>query len=83
MRHVSAAEAEQALSKILDAAQQEPVVIQKQQQDIAVLLSMRDYERLTATNVAAFQDYCDRISERARKRGLTEDTLDTLLRDEV
>ena len=83
MRHVSATEAQQALSRILDVAQGEPVVIQKQQRDVAVLLSMRDYERLTAMNVADFQDYCDRISQRARERALTEETLDTLLRDQA
>jgi prevent-host-death family protein len=83
MRHVSATEAKQALSRILDAVQREPIVIQKQRRDVAVLLSMRDYERLTAMNVAEFQDYCDRISQRARERGLTDDTLDTLLHDQV
>jgi prevent-host-death family protein len=82
MRPVSATEAKQALSRLLDAAQREPVVIQKQRRDVAVLLSMRDYERLTAMNVADFQDYCDRMSQRARERGLTEETLDTLLRDQ-
>ncbi|MDH3598902.1 MAG: type II toxin-antitoxin system Phd/YefM family antitoxin, partial [Candidatus Tectomicrobia bacterium] len=64
-------------------AQREPVVIQKQRRDIAVLLSMRDYERLTAMNVVDFQDYCDRISQWARERGLTENTLNTLLRDQA
>jgi prevent-host-death family protein len=83
MRHVSASEAKQTLSAILDAAQREPVVIQKQRRDIAVVLSMRDYERLTAVNVADFQEYCDRISKRAQERGLTEDQLNTLLRDEA
>jgi prevent-host-death family protein len=83
MRHVSATEAKQALSRILDAVQREPIVIQKQRRDVAVLLSMRDYERLTAMNVAEFQDYCGRISQRARERGLTDDTLDTLLHDQV
>lgn len=83
MRHVSASEAKQTLSAILDAVQREPVVIQRQRRDIAVVLSMRDYERLTAVNVADFQDYCDRISRRAQERGLTEDQLSTLLRDEA
>lgn len=82
MRHVSASEAKQTLSAILDAAQREPVVIQKRQRDVAVLLSMHDYERLTAINLADFQDYCDQISQRALKRGLTEDKLVNLLHDE-
>ena len=83
MRHVSASEAKQTLSAVLDAAQREPVVIQKQRRDVAVVLSMRDYERLTSVNVADFQEYCDRISKRAQKRGLTEDHLTTLLNDEA
>ncbi len=83
MRHVSASEVKQTLSAMLDAAQREPVVIQKQRRDVAVLLSIHDYERLTAINVADFQDYCDRISKRAQERGLTEDTLNTLLRDKA
>ena len=83
MRHVSASEAKQTLSAILDAAQREPVVIQKQRRDVAVVLSMRDYNRLTSLNVADFQEYCDRISKRAQERGLTEDHLTTLLKDEA
>ena len=79
MRHVSASEAKQSLSAILDAAQREPVIIQKQQRDVAVLLSISDYERLTAINVADFQDYCDRISQRAQARGLTDAKLEALL----
>ena len=83
MRHVSASEAKQTLSAILDAAQREPVVIQKRRRDVAVVLSMRDYNRLTAVNVADFQEYCDRISQRAQERGLTEDHLTTLLKDDA
>jgi len=82
MRHISASEAKQTLSAILEAAQREPVIIQKQRRDVAVLLSMRDYERLTAINLADFQNYCDRISQRARERGLTEQTLNALLYEE-
>lgn len=83
MRYVSASEAKQTLSAILDAVQREPVVIHKQRRNVAVVLSMCDYEKLTAINVAEFQDYCDQISLRARERGLTEDKLDILLRDET
>jgi prevent-host-death family protein len=81
MRHISATEAKQRLAALLDAAQSEPVVIRRQKRDVAVLLSIRDYERLRALNVEEFERFCDRIGERAAARGLTEDTLADLLAD--
>jgi prevent-host-death family protein len=75
MRYVSATEAKQGLAAVLDAAQREPVVIRRQQRDVAVVLSMQEYERLTALNVEEFQRFCDRIGERAKARGLTEEKL--------
>ena len=79
MRYVSATEAKQALAAVLDAAQREPVVIRRQQREIAVILSMQEYERLTALNIEEFQRFCDRIGEQAKERGLTEDRLSELL----
>ena len=82
MRHVSATDAKQSLGQMIEAAQREPVVIRKQKRDVAVLLSMRDYERLTAANIEAFQRFCDLIGERAQSRGLTEGKLEELLGEE-
>jgi prevent-host-death family protein len=79
MRHVSATEAKQALAAVLDAAQREPVVIRRQQRDVAVVLSIQEYERLMALNVAEFQRFCDRIGEQAKARGLTEEKLAEIL----
>lgn len=82
MRYVSATEAKQALAAVLDAAQREPVVIRRQQRDVAVVLSMQEYERLTALNVAEFQRFCDRLGEQAEARGLTEEKLAEILAGE-
>jgi prevent-host-death family protein len=82
MRYVSATEAKQALSAVLDAAQREPVVIRRQKRDIAVVLSMQDYEKLTAVNVGEFQRFCDRVGEQAAARGMSEDQLAQILSDE-
>jgi prevent-host-death family protein len=79
MRYVSASEAKQALAAVLDAAQREPVVIRRQQRNVAVVLSMHEYERLTALNVEEFQRFCDRIGEQAKARGLTEEKLTEIL----
>ena len=79
MRYVSATEAKQALAAVLDAAQREPVVIRRQQREVAVIPSMQEYERLTALNIEEFQRFCDRIGEAAKKRGLTEKKLTELL----
>ncbi len=81
MRYISATEAKQGLAALLDAAQSEPVVIRRQKRDVAVLLSIRDYERLRALNLEEFERFCDRIGERAAARGLTEDRLADLLAD--
>ena len=79
MRHVSATDAKQSLGQMLEAAQREPVVIRKQKRDVAVLVSMRDWERLVAANTEAFQRFCDLVGERAAGRGLTEAKLAEIL----
>jgi PHD/YefM family antitoxin component YafN of YafNO toxin-antitoxin module len=53
-----------ALTGLIDAAQREPLILQRQARDVAVVLSMTEYERLTRRNVAEFQRFCDQIGER-------------------
>jgi prevent-host-death family protein len=81
MRHVWATDAKQAFSAVLDAAQREPVVIRRQRRDVAVVLSVREYEKLTALNIDEFQRFCDRIGKRAAASGMTEDRLAEILSD--
>jgi prevent-host-death family protein len=81
MRHISATDAKQRLAELLDAAQHEPVVIRRQKRDVAVVLSPREYDRLRALNVAEFERFCDRVGQRAAKRGLTQKKLDQILAD--
>jgi prevent-host-death family protein len=82
MRYVSATEAKQGFAEVLDAAQREPVMIRRQRRDVAVLLSAAEYAKLTQLNVEEFQRFCDMIGERAAERGMTEERLGELLRDE-
>jgi prevent-host-death family protein len=82
MRYVSATDAKQRLAALLDAAQREPVVIRRQKRDVAVILSPQEYDRLRALNIDEFERFCDRIAQQAAARGLTEDKLAAILRDD-
>jgi prevent-host-death family protein len=82
MQYISATDAKQRLAALLDAAQREPVVIRRQNRDVAVVLSPQEYDRLRALNANEFQRFCDRVAESAAARGLTEDKLAEILADD-
>ncbi len=82
MRHISATDAKQRLAALLDAAQREPIVIRRQNRDIAVVLSPAEYDRLRGINVTEFQEFCDRVGRKAVEQGLTEKKLAQLLADD-
>lgn len=82
MKTIAASEARQSFAELIDAAAREPVVIRRQQRDVAVVVSMQEYERLTQLNRAEFQRFCDAIGERAKAAGMNERTLAKLLRDD-
>jgi len=79
LKTVPATEAKNRLGAILDEAQREPIVIRRQDRDIAVVLSMADYERLRSGNVRAFLDLRNEIAAQAAAAGLTEEKLAELL----
>lgn len=82
MRSVSASEAKQGLAGVIEAAAREPVVIQRQKRDVAVVMSMQEYQRLARLNVAEFQRFCDAVGQRAQAQGLDEAALNALLADD-
>ena len=81
MKSISATDAKQRLAALLDAAQREPVVIRRQNRDVAVVMSAEEYQRMRDLNAAEFQRFCDRVGARAKARGLTEAKLKKLLKD--
>lgn len=81
MQLVSASEAKQRFAALLDTVQREPVTIRRQNREVAVVLSPTDYRRLTRANIEMFQRFCDRVSEGAKARGMTEKELHALLDD--
>lgn len=82
MQFVSATEAKQTFAAVIDKAQREPVIIRKQNREVAVIMSMEDYQRITRINIQEFQQFRENIGREAQERGLTEDKLNELLSNE-
>ncbi|WP_420225836.1 type II toxin-antitoxin system Phd/YefM family antitoxin [Pigmentiphaga litoralis] len=82
MLTLTASKARQGFADVLEAARKEPVVIQRQKRDVAVVMSMDEYQRLVHLNVAEFQRFSDSVAAKAKDAGLTEDLLQELLNDE-
>jgi len=79
MRTMTTSQARQGWGEVIETARREPVVIRRQKQDVAVVMSMHEYERLARLNVTRFQRFCDRAGAKARQAGMTEDVLQGLL----
>ena len=79
MKTVAATEAQKRLGAILDDAQREPVVIRRQDRDVAVVVSMAEYERLRTGNVRAFLDLRKEIAAEAAAKGLIDERLAEIL----
>jgi hypothetical protein len=53
----------------------------RQKRDVAVVLSVQEYERVCALNRKEFQRFCDRVGKGATNRRLTEKKLAEILAD--
>ncbi|MGC1644571.1 MAG: type II toxin-antitoxin system Phd/YefM family antitoxin [Candidatus Sulfotelmatobacter sp.] len=81
MKTVTATDAKQRLAALLDAAQREPVLIRRQNRDVAVIMSAEEYDRIRRINVEDFDKFCDRVGAEAERRGMTEEILADILKD--
>ena len=67
---------------LIKMAIREPVVLKAGDEEIAFVLSKKDYYRMKQQNIDSFNNLCDEIGARAEMRGLTEEKLNQLLSDE-
>ena len=81
MQYLSSNVIVNGFSNVLEVVKREPVVIFEEQEEVAVILSMKEYQRILANNVKNFQSFCDRVGQKAQDRGLTEEKLLEILID--
>lgn len=82
MKRITATVAKNRLGALIDDAQHEPVVIQRQERDVAVILSINDFERMRSANIRALLDASRAVAAEAKANGLTSKKLARLLADE-
>ena len=79
MKTISIAEARVRFDAVLDESQRAPVLIRDEDRDVAVVLSVADYERLRAGAVQAFLELRNEVAREAEIAGLTEQRMRELL----
>jgi len=81
MQSISAAEVKRSFGAALEAARQQPVLIHQQSRYVAVILSVRVFDKLRGLPVKAFDDIADAIAVKAAAKGMTDELCEHLLSD--
>jgi prevent-host-death family protein len=81
MQTLSATDIKQGFGAALDAAQREPIFIRKQNRDVAVLMSVQEFERLRGLRMSVFDHLADAVAAKAAARGMTDEILAQLMAD--
>jgi len=82
MRNATPIQSEQQFSALIEAAQSGPVTIERQSRELAVILSIEDYERMRAVHLDRLKELGTAISAEAMAKGLTEEALKRMLAEE-
>ena len=79
MKFTEEAEAQRRFDDVVSDAQSQPIAIRRQGREVAVLLSMAEYERLRSDTIRGFLELRDQVARDAAAAGLTEKSLSELL----
>jgi prevent-host-death family protein len=79
MKYVTANQAKQSFGQVMETAQREPVIVRKHNRPTAVIISPQEYDRMRNTNLREFTNFCEQVSDKAKKKGLTPKELKKLL----
>jgi prevent-host-death family protein len=82
MPTISATHAKQNFAATIDAAQREPVRIQRHERDVAVLVSVEEYEKIHQMRVQGLLRFTEETSRYAGSQGMTDELLEQILADE-
>lgn len=81
MQIMSSTDVKQSFGTALDAAQRSPVIIQKQNRDVAVLISMAEFDKLRGLRLQILERIEREIAANAKARGYTEQQLEQMIAD--
>ncbi len=79
MKEITARDAGNCFSLLLDAAQSAPVRVTKKGRVVGVMMSMQQYERLRGAAWERLMATIETLGKEASKNGLTEAGLEALL----
>jgi prevent-host-death family protein len=79
---MSATHAKQNFAALIDAAQREPVRIQRHERDVAVLVSAEEWEKVHKMRVEELLRLSEENGRYAASQGMTDELLAELLADE-
>lgn len=81
MNIVSSADVCNHFSSTIDMVQREPVRVQEQGRDVAIILSPQEFDRMRRDNIEDFMLFCERMGRKAQAAGMTEEILAGILAD--
>jgi hypothetical protein len=82
MKVMTIAEAQAAIDKVLESLVEDSVVLKRGDNDVAAVISIEDYDKLRRLKVEEFLALCERVGGQAAARGLSEEKLAELLRND-